>query len=508
MSDRKSSGNARSLGLVPLAVAGTALLGLPPTMAPAPLTEVRKVTAAVALLDSELLIMGGSGEPAVPQSQIDAIVERFVDPSSQFDIGQPSVTVDGQTMLWTPEGLWPLTGVKTLPLDPSVAQGVAILDGAIQQQLADGDNVVVSGYSQSSTIASLEMSQLLNSTDPPDASQLSFVLLGDPNNPDGGILSRFGDPSLPQLTIPAMGEAGQGITFSGATPADTPWTTAIYTGEYDGFADFPKYPLNILADINAIMGTQSVHLEYPSLTPEQMATAIELPTSADYTGNTEYFMIPTAGLPILDGVRSIPILGTPLADLLQPDLTVLVNLGYGTDPDIGWSTTPANLSTPFGVLPDFTTAQLETVLQALVSGTQQGITDAVGDLGSLDVSSLADPATAMSAALSSAMTTLATDPMSLINGVVQAFSAVTESLSSIVFATADVTNAILTTVPSYAAEIFAQELTPGNLFNAVGMPMAAMVGLDTFLAMINLENIEFTFTGDIPSELATFLPFL
>ena len=65
---------------------------------------------------------------------------------------------------------------------------------------------------------------------------------------------------------------------------------------------------------------------------------------------TTYYMIPTETLPLLEPLRAIPYIGNPLADLLQPDLTYLVNWGYG-DPACGYSTGPANVVTPFGFLP-------------------------------------------------------------------------------------------------------------------------------------------------------------
>src|SRR5699024_7242843 len=138
------------------------------------------------------------------------------------------------------------TGVKNLELDASVAQGVTILNSTINDQTADNPIVVV-GYSQSATINSLEMKDLLAlpQNQQPTPEQLAFVLLGDPSNPNGGLLTRFdvttlpnvGD-KLPELTIPSLG-----VTFyaGGATPAAAPWDTAVYTQEYDGFADFPKY---------------------------------------------------------------------------------------------------------------------------------------------------------------------------------------------------------------------------------------------------------------------------
>ena len=73
-----------------------------------------------------------------------------------------------------------------MPVDTSAAQGVAILDSAINQQIAAGNHVVVFGYSQSSAVASQEMARLAASSNPPSPNQLSFVLVGDESNPNGG----------------------------------------------------------------------------------------------------------------------------------------------------------------------------------------------------------------------------------------------------------------------------------------------------------------------------------
>ena len=42
---------------------------------------------------------------------------------------------------------------------------------------------------------------------------------------------------------------------------------------------------------------------------------------------TNYYEIPVTTLPLLDPLQLIPFIGNPLADLLNPDLSVLVNLG-------------------------------------------------------------------------------------------------------------------------------------------------------------------------------------
>ena len=62
-----------------------------------------------------------------------------------------------------------------------------------------------------------------------------------------------------------------------------------------------------------------------------------------------------------------------LQDLLGPDLTYLINLGYG-DGSLGYAVTPdspADVPTPFGLFPD---VSLSTVLSTLATDTQQGIT--------------------------------------------------------------------------------------------------------------------------------------
>ncbi|HEV7582287.1 MAG TPA: PE-PPE domain-containing protein [Mycobacterium sp.] len=44
--------------------------------------------------------------------------------------------------------------------------------------------------------------------------------------------------------------------------------------------------------------------------------------------NLTYYFMSTAQLPLLDPLRMLPILGNPLADLLQPFLKPIVDLGY------------------------------------------------------------------------------------------------------------------------------------------------------------------------------------
>ena len=459
-----------------------AVAGVAADADPAPPAELAAVSTQIKLVDTESWIMGGSGTPIPPQSYLDAVSQRYIDPATPFFAGQP--TFDDVTKangLFTPEGLYPFTAVKNLELDPSAAQGVQILDATIHQQIAAGNDVVVLGYSQSATISSLEMQNLLAGpeADQPTADQLKFVLLGDPSNPDGGLLSRFDFPGLNTPTIPSLG-----VTFSGATPADTPWETAIYTQEYDGFADFPKYPINLLADINALAGILTVHGKYPSLTDAQLESAIQVLPADGYTGDTTYWMIPTEQLPLTQLIGQIPVLGQPLADLIEPDLRVLVNLGYGPDPDVGWSTTGANLATPFGLFPQLDSAQFGEVLQAFGAGAEQGVGDFVDDLSHLSLvtapAGLATPG--------------ALDLPSLTD-VVNAVSGAASSAYSALLPTADIVNALLTTAPVYAVDIITQELGDGDLLDAIGLPIAGLLGLGSFAVGLELIAVANAVSG-------------
>jgi hypothetical protein len=418
------------------------------------------------LLDTESWIMGGSGNPIPSLDNVAATSERYIDPSAPLFPGQPVFPVDAANRLFTPEGLYPITGVKSLEFDPSVAQGVTILNDTITKQIADGHDLVVVGSSQSADIASLEMKDLLAlpKAEQPAADQLSFVLLGDEANPDGGLLTRFGDPSLPPLSVPSLG-----ITFSGdLTPPDAPWDTAIYTAEYDGFADFPRYPIDLLSDINALLGFAFVHTNYDNFTPEQLAETFALPVTDDYTGHTQYFMIPTETLPLLQPLQFIPVIGKPLYDLLEPDMRILVNLGYGSINE-GWDQGPANVPTPFELFP--TNLNWGDVLTALANGAQRGVQDFISDLGSLSTQSTTDLPTDIS-------DTTATSLPSFTD-IVNTFSSDLSAVYAALLPVADVVNALTTTVPTYDAGLFVQELTSGNLLDAIGMPIAANFALDT-----------------------------
>jgi hypothetical protein len=277
------------------------------------------------------LIMGGTTMPTPSEAWQDAIITDYIDPATGGNYTPVLVP--------TPESL----------ATTSVPTGLADLQAAIAaQQLSDpGEPFLVEGYSQSAVIAVEEEIQLMQSGQaPPDA---TFVLLGSLNRPDGGLFERF-----PGLVIP-----GTWLDFNGAEPTDAGIPTIDIANQYDFFADFPQYPINGLADLNALFGIIYAHAAYGNgLLPEDVPAVwppsepLTGPYASEYVlgsteivkqvdGDTTFYFIPTTELPLLDPLRS---LGVPesVLNIIQPALQVIVEAGYDRSIPFG-DPTPAEL---------------------------------------------------------------------------------------------------------------------------------------------------------------------
>ena len=322
--------------LVPL-LERSGFLVPPPTSYVAPPVSVNPIS----------LVVGGAQTPVLPQSPVTALQSLYNLPGTVY-------------ALYTPEQFWPLTPqVGNLTLGQSIAQGSQLLTQELGAQIAHGNSVTLWTSSESSAVATDAIRNLI-AQGSPGSNLVRFVLTGNPNNPNGGLFERFN----------GMYITGLDVLFNGATPPNAPYAVSIFTNQYDGAANFPQYPLNFVSDANRVAGLFLGQHNYYS-----QATYVQLPTSPGYTGATQYFMSLTQNLPLLDPLRHyVPQpYGTAIADLLQPDLRVIVDMGYGSG-EYANIPTPASLlelPNPFTIVPD------------LAHGTVQGAQAFGVDLGLL-----------------------------------------------------------------------------------------------------------------------------
>ncbi|MBI3225901.1 MAG: PE-PPE domain-containing protein [Mycolicibacterium cosmeticum] len=337
---------------ITVSVVTAALLVAAPDVSGAPVTvpPVVRLTA-----DSTVLALCGATCPTWRPADLGLIMDQFVTPTHPTLPGDKVTTV----AVTAPGELWPLTGLARLLLsgaaDPRLAgpgggawpdepwwKLSGLFDLTANQSLRAGaaalekamlanpsEQQVIYGYSQGAGVANVVKRRLAAQYPGSTAPDVDFVLGGDPNLPNGGLMTRFWGAYIPILDFP----------FNGPTKTDTEFDTVEINRQYDGFADFPLYPLNLVATLNAIIGIAYVHgwpfdVSLPS-------NPTDSPAYQGKHGDTSYYFFESQDLPLFAPLRA---LGVPekLIDVVEPVFRVLVELGYDrTIP--AWQPTPARL---------------------------------------------------------------------------------------------------------------------------------------------------------------------
>lgn len=366
---------ARSLLVGAVAVSGSVVIGLTPAG-----------TAALGLVVAVTpLVVPGTGTPNPQDSNnyMANAVAYYVQPSGgcgATDCAAP-VAIPYIAQFW-PIPLAGWGGLEGAKWNVSVASGVTRLTSELvgENNPSAAHPVAVFGYSQGATVASIVKGNLADLTDE-QKENLSFVLIGNPNRPDGGLFERLAILG----TVPILD-----ATFGQPTPTDTGIDTYDIALQYDGVADAPSWVLNPLALANALAGFQYVHGTYldprgddPATatpygyTPEQVQAAIENAKESCSTethcqkvdgSDTYYITLPSKTLPImqpfldLGAATGTSALVVPLVDLVSPMAQTLIETGY--------TRTDYSTPTPFQLVPRFNPV---TVATDLVNDIPEGI---------------------------------------------------------------------------------------------------------------------------------------
>ncbi len=176
-------------------------------------------------------------------------------------------------------------GTTGLTLEQSINVGANNLDAALQtavKQLKPGEHVTIVGLSAGALVADEELRRLASSATAPGKTQLDVVVVADSSR------IYFNKNRYDAL-----------LNYTYRPPVDSEFNTKAVTGQYDGYADFPDRPGNLLAVQNAIAGAQLVHV--PSmLTNLSTVPARNVTTTVNSQGGvTTSYLVPTPTLPLV-----------------------------------------------------------------------------------------------------------------------------------------------------------------------------------------------------------------
>lgn len=250
-----------------------------------------------------------------------------------------------------PAQLGPLWGVGALTGDQSIAIGQQNLHALIMAELANGNTVSVAGGSMGTLVIDREIAYLESLSAPPPAGAITFYIFG-------GESRGFGKTYAPGVTLPIIG-----VTLDPVP--ETRYDTVVVYSQWDGWANPPDRPWNLLAVLNAVMG---VFLQVDGSNDHSKVTGASIEDAVLVSqvtnglgGTTSTYMVPTTDLPL---TRPLRLLGVPkpLVDGLNSWLIHLIAQGYSSmtpgvthveDGRLVWGrSAPELVSAPAGITSD------------------------------------------------------------------------------------------------------------------------------------------------------------
>lgn len=234
-------------------------------------------------------------------------------------------------------------GASPLGIDRSAREAAAAVGRAVDG--TDGD-MIVAGFSQGAIAVAYEKQRLmaLPPEQRPAADELTFVTVGDPTGPQG--IMRWLPGRVPVV---------------GVQPVDvpeTPYDTVIVNREYDGWADFPDRPWNLVSTANAVAGIVYVHGRYPELGPIDLDTVPAedvTKTTNSLGGKTTNYLVRTDKLPLVQPLRDLHVPEPVVAAIEQP-LKRVVDAGYARNDAASSATTTPKVRPSFKATPGETVA--------------------------------------------------------------------------------------------------------------------------------------------------------
>ncbi|RZT15706.1 PE-PPE domain-containing protein [Mycobacterium sp. BK558] len=267
---------------------------------------------------STAVMIGGIKIPAINDTMMKPLLEYAFKDQARVGVKWPAQA-------------GPYSGRGDMKLGASIAVGVPNLDSAIDTALGklsrdaqgnpiNGERVTVVGLSAGSLVVNEVMRDWVKSGTMPDPKDITFIVVED---------------SSRQKLINDVKYSSK-FDYTYQPPPITPYDVTVITGEYDGMADMPDRPWNLLAIANAMAGSIVVHVPVMYTTSVSELKALE--GTKYYTedtnvkgGTTKHYLVPTAKLPL---VQLMPWLKSK-----EAELKAKIDKGYSRNDPVASTTT-------------------------------------------------------------------------------------------------------------------------------------------------------------------------
>jgi hypothetical protein len=257
------------------------------------------------------IMVGGTTYPTVSASLMEQLW-----PVWSTNLGLTNSTPELISVTY-PAQLWPFNGALTL--GNSVAAGVTSLLNLVNITYAAGERLIVWGISQGSLVIDQTQTLLTASHGAPPPDAITFVRVADPAAALTGVLNHLPEQFLSTLL--------HYPTSARTAPSDSQYDTVVVTNEYDGFADFPDRPGNLLAVANAVMGLFYRHGQTSTATLTEVP-AHDISTTVNALGaTTTTYLIPCEFLPLTQPLIELGV-SPDAVDKLNARLRPVIDSAY------------------------------------------------------------------------------------------------------------------------------------------------------------------------------------
>lgn len=297
--------------------------------------------APVAMAEDSSVVyaVGGARAPGIPWYDYTNRAGASYYPNTRRDIIEYPA---GAPFSWVPTMFDPDTPRDNVSIGVAIQAATNNLDDAIRNGTQPA---AVVGLSQGTLALNNEMTRLAGDSSAPQPENLQFTLLGDPTGTHGFGQSFLASIFGPKSYIPF-------IDYTMPPKVDSQYTTTRVVAAYDGIADFPDRPDNLISVANAVFGAAVAHTPAAFTSPSDVPWRNRKTSVNSRGGSTTTYLVPVNHLPMTLPLRYLGF-SDHFVDDLDTTLQPIVDAGYSRN-DNGLTrpvmVDPANGMDPIGIL--------------------------------------------------------------------------------------------------------------------------------------------------------------